>query len=106
MREADVKQFEAARRGGAACFDTRTKGRFEEDGLPGTTHLDLADVQAGWLPPVAPDTPIYLICERGQTSELVGLYLEAAGFSDVHNVTGGMIAWRRSIGTDHESENS
>jgi rhodanese-related sulfurtransferase len=51
--------------------------------------------QAGDFPAVPRDEPVYLICERGQISELVGLYLKEAGFGEVYNVEGGMLAWRQ-----------
>ncbi len=78
----------------AVLFDTRPKARFAEDGLPQARHLTLEEVQAGALPELPQDQPLYLICERGQVSELVGLYLEAAGFQEVYNIAGGMAAWR------------
>lgn len=55
--------------------------------------LDLAAVQQGRLPDLPPDTPLYLVCGRGQVSELAGLYLEAAGFTAVSHLAGGVRAW-------------
>lgn len=55
--------------------------------------LSLEAVQRGELPDLAPDTPVYLVCERGQVSELAGLYLEAAGFAQVYHLAGGTKAW-------------
>lgn len=55
--------------------------------------LSLEAVQRGELPDLAPDTPVYLVCERGQVSELAGLYLEAAGFARVYHLAGGTKAW-------------
>jgi len=54
--------------------------------------LTLADVQSGIYPDTAKSTTIYLVCERGHISELVGLYLELAGFSEVYNLAGGLKA--------------
>lgn len=55
--------------------------------------LDLDAVQKGELPDVTHDTPVYIVCERGQVSELAGLYLEAAGFTAVYHLAGGTKAW-------------
>ena len=55
--------------------------------------LDLGALQRGELPELARDTPVYLVCERGQVSELAGLYLEAAGFTHVYHLAGGTKAW-------------
>lgn len=74
-------------------FDTRPPALIERDGLPGVQPISLEAVQRGELPDVAKDAPIYLICQRGAVSELLGLYLEEAGFRDVYNVAGGMNAY-------------
>ena len=94
MRLVDIEQFLEALEQGAVAFDVRTQAQHQRDGLPGTHVLSLEVVQGGDLPDVPKGKPVYLICERGQVSELAGLYLEAAGFGEVYNVAGGMIAWR------------
>lgn len=38
-------------------------------------------------------TPIYLICRSGNRSGKVARLLNELGYSDVFNVTGGMLAW-------------
>ncbi len=95
MRSVDIERFLDELERGALAFDVRTYAQHQRDGLPGTEVLSLEEVQAGDLPDVPKDAPIYLICERGQVSELAGLYLEAAGFEEVYNVAGGMMAWRK-----------
>ncbi len=55
--------------------------------------LDVTAVQRGKLPDLPPDTPLFLVCTRGQVSELAGLYLEAAGFTSVAHLAGGLRAW-------------
>jgi rhodanese-related sulfurtransferase len=94
MKQVDVEVFTAALEQALPCFDTRSAFRFEQDHVPGTRHLSLDAVQQGVLPEVERSAPVFLVCERGQISELVGLYLEAAGFTNVHNVQGGVNAWR------------
>ncbi|MEZ4629670.1 MAG: rhodanese-like domain-containing protein [Deinococcales bacterium] len=58
-------------------------------------RLSLAEVQAGKLPHITKDVKLYLLCERGQISELVGLYLELAGFTEIYNLAGGLRALRQ-----------
>ncbi|MNH40150.1 thiosulfate sulfurtransferase [compost metagenome] len=36
--------------------------------------------------------PLYIVCAHGVRSEAVCRYLEEQGYSDLHNVTGGMSA--------------
>ena len=95
MQSVDAETFLSAVKVGATVFDTRTQVQFERDGLAGSELLTLENVQADKLPAVPKDAPIYLVCERGQVSELVGLYLETAGFEEVYNLAGGFIALRQ-----------
>lgn len=55
--------------------------------------LDLTALQGGDVPDLPRDTPLYLVCGRGQASELAGLYLKAAGFTSVFHLAGGTRAW-------------
>lgn len=76
---------------GGVLFDVRPLPKPVFGLTPQPFSLEAA--QRGDLPAVAPDTPVYLVCERGQVSELAGLYLEAAGFEYVYHLAGGTRAW-------------
>lgn len=95
MQSVDAETFLSAVKVGASVFDTRTRTQFERDALAGSELLTLEDIQANKFPQLPKDTPIYLICERGQISELVGLYLETAGYQHVYNLAGGFNALRQ-----------
>lgn len=77
-----------------ALFDLRSPAIVKMDGIPGAEAIKLEDIQNDILPDLPKNTPVYLICERGVVSELAGLYFETAGFTEVYNLAGGMIAWR------------
>jgi rhodanese-related sulfurtransferase len=79
-----------------ALFDLRPPALIAAESLPGATPLSLEHLQNNVFPDLPKETPIYLICERGAVSELAGLYLETAGFTEVYNLAGGMIAWRKA----------
>jgi rhodanese-related sulfurtransferase len=79
-----------------AIFDLRSPAIVEQEHLPGAKVLSLEQVQNNLFPDLPKDTPIYLVCERGAVSELAGLYFETAGFTEVYNLAGGMIAWRKA----------
>lgn len=81
-----------------ALFDLRAAALVEKESVPGARVLSLEDIQNNRFPDLSKDTSICLICERGAVSELAGLYFETAGFTDVYNLAGGMIAWRKTIG--------
>lgn len=97
MQSVGISVFKEALAKGEAVFDTRSKAVFERDGIAGVGHLTLEQVQQGQFPQLAKHEAIYLICEYGQVSELLGLYLEAEGFEKVFSVLGGMNAWRNAL---------
>lgn len=41
------------------------------------------------------DQSVVLLCETGSRSAIGASLLAAAGFTDVTNLTGGIVAWRR-----------
>jgi rhodanese-related sulfurtransferase len=43
------------------------------------------------------EAPIVVICHHGVRSLQVALYLTRAGFSEVHNLQGGMAAWADQV---------
>jgi rhodanese-related sulfurtransferase len=77
-----------------AVFDLRSPALVAKESVPGAKPLSLEALQNNDFPDLSKDTPIYIVCERGAVSELAGLYLETAGFTEVYNLTGGMMAWR------------
>jgi len=95
MRSAPADEAARAYRRGAVFLDIRSRAAHRRDGLDTSRSLPLQAIQGGALPEgVLPDQPVYLVCERGLLSELAGLYLEQAGYFEVHNVLGGLRALR------------
>lgn len=84
-------ELEAGVEAGGVLLDTRPHPKTVFGLTP--RHLSLDAAQRGDLPGLEPHTPVYLVCERGQVSELAGLYLEAAGFERVFHLAGGTRAW-------------
>jgi rhodanese-related sulfurtransferase len=75
-------------------FDLRAPALVEKEHVPGARPLSLEALQNNDFPDLSKDAFICIVCERGAVSELAGLYLETAGFTEVYNLAGGMIAWR------------
>ncbi|CAN5588999.1 hypothetical protein BH23CHL8_BH23CHL8_11460 [soil metagenome] len=46
------------------------------------------------LPDIPRDRPLMLVCRSGARSGRATLFLLQQGYSDVHNVAGGMVAWQ------------
>jgi rhodanese-related sulfurtransferase len=86
-----------ARLGDLHLYDTRPAALIAAWSLPGARQFTLEQAQAGEVPDSPKDAPLCLVCERGHISELAGLYLEQAGFRAVHNLAGGLRAWRAAF---------
>ncbi len=91
MQTVSREELEQGVAAGGILFDVRPK----PEPVFGLTPLPLAltDLQYGVLPKLPRDVPLYIVCGRGQASELAGLYLEAAGFCAVFHLAGGTKAW-------------
>lgn len=77
-------------------IDVRTPGEYEHDGhIIGSRLLPLPVLQqrSNELPK---DRPIVCICRSGHRSQIACEMLAAAGFSDLNNLAGGMLAWKRA----------
>ncbi len=94
MKSIKPLEFKKLLEQSANIFDTRSEALYKHNGLANTKHLSLENIQAGHYPDLPKETPIYLICELGRISGLVGMYLEAEGFSEVYNLEGGLVAYR------------
>jgi hydroxyacylglutathione hydrolase len=78
-----------------AVIDVRSADEFRGGHVRGARHImagHLAD-HVGELPR---DRPIALVCGSGYRSTVAASVLERAGFHDVVNVAGGMVAWERA----------
>jgi rhodanese-related sulfurtransferase len=87
--------FEQARQGELIIVDVRTPGEWRQSGVAeGAVPLDLRDPEFGSklqaLRRQNPDTPLAMICARGNRSTMVADRLMALGVTDVRNVSEGM----------------
>lgn len=79
--------------GGLTVLDVRTPAEWEAGHLAGAVHLPLADLIAGRLPDVPPDTPLVSQCASGYRSNIAASLLRGKGFTDVSSLAGGIRAW-------------
>jgi len=75
--------------------DVRTPGEFETARLEGAQLLDEGLYEQ--LLSLPKDTRLVFLCHHGPRGEDAAKQFMAQGFSDVHNVTGGMDAWSLEI---------
>jgi len=92
LTNVSVQQLYEAARAGALVLDVREPFEYAEGHVAGSVLVPLASVgvRAGEFPK---DEPVYVFCRSGNRSLQAAQTLVAAGFSDVRNVEGGIIAW-------------
>jgi len=82
-------------REGAALLDVREAGEYASGHIPGAVHVPLGELQSQ-LDRVPRDRPLIAYCGHGERSASASSILERAGYQQVHNLAGGMDAWRAS----------
>ncbi|SER76728.1 adenylyltransferase and sulfurtransferase [Pedococcus cremeus] len=90
-----------ARERGERAFelvDVRDDGELQVVSVPGARAIHLEEFRAGTALGKLPDgIPVVVMCKSGvRSAEAAGL-LARAGRSDVHNLTGGVLAWVRDV---------
>jgi rhodanese-related sulfurtransferase len=92
--EIDCTQAVAMRAAGAAWIDVREPEERAEAYIEGTEFVPMAEA-AEQLPARFPDqdTPLVISCRSGARSGYVVAHLRALGYTDVHNLRGGILAW-------------
>lgn len=88
-------------------IDVRSKWEYNQFHAPDAINLSLPRILMGsnswlrryvvpqWFKELPKDEPIALICLTSHRSPIAGKELIKAGFTQVYNVTGGMMEWRQ-----------
>jgi rhodanese-related sulfurtransferase len=78
----------------AVILDVRELHEWQEQHIAGAIHIPLAQVEAR-LSELSQykDSPVIVQCRSGKRSAKAASTLQAAGFTQVYNLTGGIIAW-------------
>ncbi len=95
MTVADL-QAKMASKEPLQVIDVRSPEEFQHDGHIVGAKLIPLQALAQRMNEIARDTPVALICRSGNRSQVAADLLTRAGYTDVSNVQGGMIAWRRA----------
>lgn len=77
-------------------IDVREAWEFNTARIDGSVLIPMGEV-ASRVGELDNDSDIVVICHHGARSLRIAASLERAGFSGVHNLTGGVDAWARSI---------
>jgi len=92
LTNVSVQQLHEAAKSGALVLDVREPFEYAEGHVEGSLLVPLATVAAR-AGEFAKDEPVYVFCRSGNRSLQAAQTLVAAGFSDVRNVEGGILAW-------------
>jgi hydroxyacylglutathione hydrolase len=92
-RQVAPSDVSARMKAGAIVVDVRATSEWRSGHIIGSQHIPL-----GRLVSQMADKPrsqsVVLVCETGSRSSIGASLLTAAGFEDVTNLTGGIVAWR------------
>lgn len=86
------EQAQTRQQAGATLVDVREADEWGEEHIAGARHIPLGQIQqrAGELDPNA---ELIMVCRSGRRSQSAALALHRAGFTNVSNMAGGMLAW-------------
>jgi hydroxyacylglutathione hydrolase len=91
-RTDDITQVEAIMGGGRTVVDLREPNEWAAGHIPGAMHHPLGTVRQT-LADLPRDTPLAVHCQAGTRSAIGASVLEAAGFTDVVDLTAGYAGW-------------
>ena len=91
----DVREAWARARKGARLVDVRSEREFAGGHPKGARNLPPARIKAGDTG-LAPEDEILVICLSGHRSPGQAKRLALMGYTNVANVGGGLLAWRRA----------
>ncbi|EQD34837.1 Rhodanese domain protein, partial [mine drainage metagenome] len=75
-------------------IDVREDWEYQKGHIPGSEHLPLSRfIQA--YPTLPKNQELVIVCESGSRSGQAAQFLSGQGYGSVHNLVGGMSAWRR-----------
>ncbi|WP_047795578.1 rhodanese-like domain-containing protein [Exiguobacterium sp. JLM-2] len=73
-------------------LDVRESSEYEGGHIEGAVNAPLSSLDANQLP-YPKDEPIYVICRSGNRSAQAASQLQDAGYTEIYDVSGGMMAW-------------
>jgi rhodanese-related sulfurtransferase len=98
-KNVDVVAFSETLEGGSdyILLDVRTPAEVAEGVIEGAVVIDFFDADfAKKVAELEKDKPVLVYCRSGARSGKAMKVMQEAGFSDVTNLSGGILAWMRS----------
>lgn len=81
----------------AVVLDVRDDSEYAEGHLPNSKHIPSADIETRWHElEKFKEKPVVVIYQSGVRSQQASTVLKKNGFTQIHNLMGGIDAWRRA----------
>ena len=100
MNQISASQLKAwlddATREPPVLLDVREPWEYDKARIAGSQLVPMREVPAR-ASEIDPDKEVVAICHHGGRSMQVAMFLEKQGFRRVHNLTGGIDAWSRTV---------
>jgi rhodanese-related sulfurtransferase len=74
-------------------LDVREQNEWDEGHIPGAVFMPMGEVPSR-LSEIPTDKTVIVQCRSGNRSNQVTDYLRGQGFTNVHNLSGGINAWQ------------
>lgn len=89
----DASKARELKDAGAIVIDVREAGEHRRAHIPGARNVPLTEVESR-LDDIPRDTPVVVHCKLGNRGALAAKRLHELGFENVHNLAGGIEAWK------------
>jgi phage shock protein E len=76
-------------------IDVREKGEYDEGHIPGITLIPMGEIP-NRLSEIPTDKEVIVTCRSGNRSGQITDYLRQQGYTNIHNMDGGIIAWQQA----------
>jgi rhodanese-related sulfurtransferase len=77
-------------------LDVREAWEFDKCSIEGSLHMPMREVPAR-AADIDAERDVVVICHHGGRSMQVALFLERQGYNKVHNLSGGVDSWARTV---------
>jgi rhodanese-related sulfurtransferase len=95
-RDIDVQTVaEVQARDDVFVLDVREQWEYDAGHLSDVAHIPMGEV-GNRLSEIPSDKTIIVYCASGARSDQISTYLQKNGYTDIHNMQGGIIAWQRA----------
>jgi rhodanese-related sulfurtransferase len=82
----------------AIILDVRTPEEFNSGHLPGAVNINIQGYDFHeQIEDLDASRPYYVYCRSGARSATACRYMQSKGFTDVHNLLGGILAWEGEV---------